>query len=150
MNIAIGCDEAAFEMKEAIKNELMKMGHIVNDYGVYNANPVLYPDIAVMVAESIVSGKNIRGILLCGTGIGMAICANKVPGIRAAVCHDIYSAERSRKSNDAQIMCLGARVIGLELAKTLVRMWMEYDFASGASVDKIDRIMQYESQYFKK
>jgi len=147
MKIAIGCDEAAFEMKEAVKKYLTGLGHEVDDYGVYDTKPVLYPDIAVKVAQSILDGKNPRGILICGTGIGMAITANKVPGIRAAVCHDKYSAERARKSNDAQIMTLGARVIGLELAKSLIDSWLESEFQGGSSQAKVDRIAEYEKQF---
>ena len=87
---------------------------------------------------------------MCGTGIGMAITANKVPGIRAAVCHDPFSTERSRKSNNAQIMCMGERVIGVELAKYLVDIWLECDFAGGGSAPKVDRIMEYEQLYINK
>lgn len=145
MKLVIGCDEAAFALKEVIKEYLVQKGIEVEDYGTYGADEkVLYPDVAVKVAESISEGKYERGILLCGTGIGMAISANKVPGIRAAVCHDVYSTERSRKSNDAQIMCMGARVIGSELAKSLVDTWLNCDFAGGGSQDKVDKIAEYE------
>lgn len=147
MKIAIGCDEAAFRLKEIIKEYLVKLGEEVEDFGTYDTNPTLYPDTAVKVAESIVEGKNERGILLCGTGIGMAITANKVPGIRAAVCHDPYSAERARKSNDAQIMTLGARIIGEELAKNLVSVWLKSEFQGGGSTAKVERINHYESEF---
>ena len=93
------------------------------------------------------SGAYDRGILVCGTGIGMAICANKVPGIRAAVCHDPFSTERSRKSNDAQIMCMGERVIGVELAKYLVDLWLTCDFAGGGSAPKVARIKELEEAH---
>jgi ribose 5-phosphate isomerase B len=145
--IAIGCDEAAFEMKEAIKEYAKSLGYDVEDYGVYDQNPVLYPDIAVKVAQAVAEGKHERGILLCGTGIGMAISANKVPGIRAAQCHDPYSAERARKSNDAQIMTMGARVIGIELAKSLVAIWLTSEFQGGRSKPKVDKIMEYEKKF---
>lgn len=148
MSIAIGCDEAGFQLKETIKNFLTGKGYEVVDYGVYDTNPVLYPDIAVKVAKSIADGNHDRGILICGTGIGMAIAANKVPGIRAAVCHDPYSAERSRKSNDAQIIALGARIVGEELAKLLITTWLASEFQGGGSTDKVNRIRQYESEYF--
>ena len=128
MRIAIGCDEAAFKLKESIKTLLVNKGIEVEDFGTYTEDEkVLYPDVAIAAAESIQMGKNDRGILICGTGIGMSITANKVPGIRAAVCHDSFSTERSRKSNDAQVMCLGARVIGEELAKQLVDLWLTCD-----------------------
>ncbi len=147
MSIAVGCDEAAFKMKEVIKEFIIKLGFEVEDYGVYDANPVLYPDIAVNVAKAIAEGKHERGILICGTGIGMAIAANKVPGIRAAVCHDPFSTERSRKSNNAQIMTMGARVIGEELAKNLVSLWLKCEFEGGGSKAKVDRIAAYEKEF---
>lgn len=147
MKIALGCDEAAFQLKESIKKYLIDLGEEVQDFGVYDTKPSLYPDVAVKVAKSIVNGENERGILLCGTGIGMAITANKVPGIRAAVCHDPYSAERSRKSNNAQIMTMGARVIGEELAKNLVSIWLKSEFQGGGSTAKVNRINEYEKEF---
>jgi len=147
MRIALGCDEAAYELKEVIKEYLINLGEEVEDFGVYDKKPSLYPDIAVIVAKSIIEGKNERGILLCGTGIGMAITANKVPGIRAAVCHDLYSTERSRKSNDAQIMAMGSRVVGEELAKSLISIWLKSEFQGGGSIEKINRINKYENQF---
>lgn len=149
MSIAIGADEAAFNLKQTIKTYLIGLGLEVCDYGVYNTDPVLYADIAYLVATAIAEGKHERGILICGTGIGMAITANKVPGIRAAVCHDPYSAERSRKSNDCQIMTFGARVIGEELAKTLVKIWLDSEFQGGGSTRKIERIAEIEREFFR-
>lgn len=149
MSIAIGCDEAAFDLKEKIKKFIESKGFEVEDYGVYDTAPVLYPDIAVKVSKAIAEGKHERGILLCGTGIGMAIAANKVPGIRAAVCHDPFSAERSRKSNNAQIMTLGARVVGEELAKSLVLIWLDSEFQGGGSTSKVDKIAEYENEFHK-
>jgi len=105
--IAIGADDAAFELKVKIVEYLRSAGIPVHDYGTFSADPSLYPDIALEVAQAVAAGKHDRGILMCGTGIGVAITANKVPGIRAAVCHDPYSTERSRKSNDCQIMTMG-------------------------------------------
>lgn len=147
MKIALGCDEAAIELKETIKKHLESLGYETEDYGVYTKEPSLYPDTAVKVAVSILEGKHERGILFCGTGIGMAISANKVPGIRAAVCHDIFSTERSRKSNNTQIMTLGARVIGGEVAKLLVTRWMECHFDGGGSTAKVEKIMEYEQEF---
>jgi ribose 5-phosphate isomerase B len=148
-SIAIGSDEAGFNLKEKIAGFLKSLSVEVTDYGVYDTKPVLYPDIAVKVAQAILDGKHERGILICGTGIGMAITANKVPGIRAAVCHDPYSAERARKSNDAQIMALGARIIGEELAKNLVVVWLHAEFQGGGSTSKVARISEYENRFFK-
>jgi ribose 5-phosphate isomerase B len=149
MKIAIGCDEAGFNLKETIKKYVQELGFDVEDYGVFDTKPVLYPDIAYKVATSISTGKHERGILICGTGIGMAITANKIPKVRAAVCHDVYSTERSRKSNDCQIMCLGARVIGDELAKLLVKRWLECDFQGGGSSAKVERIKHIENEFNK-
>jgi ribose 5-phosphate isomerase B len=142
--IAIGADDAAVELKAQIVKHLESKGIPVHDYGVFSADPMLYPDIALEVAQSVADGKHERGILMCGTGIGVCITANKVPGIRAAVCHDLYSAERSRMSNDCQIMTLGSRVIAPELAKSLVDVWLRSEFQAGRSGPKVERIKEIE------
>lgn len=150
MKLAIGCDEAALELKQAIKAHLASRGGEpieVVDFGIDSPEPVDYPDIAAAVAEAIVRGDVERGILLCGTGLGMAIAANKVPGVRAATCHDVYSAERAQKSNNAQVLTLGARVIGPELAKMVVTAWLEAKFAGGGSTRKVEKIMQLEAGF---
>lgn len=149
MKIAIGCDEAAYSLKRKIMAQLEERGIEYQDFGSGEGETVLYPDVAQSVANVVAKGMFERGILICGTGIGMAITANKVPGIRAAVCHDPYSAERSRKSNDAQILCMGARVIGEELAGYLVDIWINCDFAGGGSAKKVERIQEIETQYYK-
>ena len=150
MQIAIGADEAAFDLKETLKRHLAGKGVDVVDYGAFDKSPVLYPDIAVKVAEAIAEGKHSRGILMCGTGIGMAITANKVPGVRAATCHDTYSAERARKSNDAQILTMGARVIGPELAKTIVDAWLKSEFEGGGSTPKVERMVEIDEKFRRK
>src|SRR3984885_11214673 len=143
--IAVGADDAAFELKGKIVDYLKSKGLTVEDYGVAKPDPaVLYPDVALTVAQAIASGKHDRGILMCGTGIGVCITANKVPGIRAAVCHDPYSAERSRMSNDCQIMTLGSRGIGAELAKSLVDVWLRSEFQAERSGPKVERIKEIE------
>lgn len=147
MKIAIGCDEAAFDLKQVIMEHLKEKGYEVDDFGAEKGEVILYPDVAYKVANEIASGHYERGILLCGTGIGMSICANKVPGIRAAVCHDPFSAQRARKSNNAQIMCLGERVVGKELAKCLVDIWLTCEFAGGGSTPKVERIHELEMEY---
>lgn len=150
MRVAIGCDEAAYALKEEIKKYLREQGDLpveVEDFGVYSPDPVDYPDIAVKVAEAVAENRYERGILLCGTGIGMAITANKVPGIRAALCHDTYSAERAQKSNDAQILTMGTRVVGPELAKKIVAAWLQSHFAGGPSARKVSKIMEVERKY---
>lgn len=145
MKIVIGCDEAAFEFKEAIRAHLEAKGIETIDVGVYDTNPVLYPDKAAQACRKILSGEAEQGVLICGTGIGMSITANKFPGIRAAVCHDLYSTERARMSNDCNVMCMGARVIGLEHGKRLVDIWLSSGFVGGGSAPKVDRIRYYES-----
>ena len=150
MKIAIGCDEAAYRLKVIIMAHLKnKEGIEIKDFGADEGEVILYPDVAKKVAEAVAAGDFDRGILFCGTGIGMAITANKVKGIRAAVCHDPFSTERSRKSNNAQIMCMGERVIGTELAKYLVDIWLKCDFAGGGSAPKVARINEIESEYMK-
>ena len=149
MKIVIGCDEAGCGLKHIIIDLLQKEGIEVTDEGCRDDEVVLYPNIAERVANIVADGEADRGILICGTGIGMAMAANKVKGIRAAVCHDPFSTERSRKSNDAQIMCMGARVIGPELAKMLVKLWLTCDLAGGGSAPKVEAIKQMEEKYFK-
>ena len=149
MKIAMGCDETGCGLKHIIIDLLQKEGIEVTDEGCRDDEVVLYPNIAERVANIVADGEADRGILICGTGIGMAMAANKVKGIRAAVCHDPFSTERSRKSNDAQIMCMGARVIGPELAKMLVKLWLTCDFAGGGSAPKVEAIKQMEEKYFK-
>lgn len=147
--IAIGCDEAAYSLKIELKKHLESKGFTVEDFGANKGEVVLYPDVAAAVSESVAKGDFERAVLVCGTGIGMAITANKIPGVRAAVCHDSFSAERSRKSNDAQIICFGERVIGVELAKNLLDIWLESEFSGGGSTPKVERISYYEHEYSK-
>jgi len=146
MKIAIGCDEAANALKDILKQSLIDDGYEVEDYGTNNNQPVMYPDVAVAVAEGVMAGKHERAILLCGTGIGVAISANKVKGIRAAQAHDTYSAERAMKSNNAQIITIGARVVGPELAKSIVSAYLSSEFSGGASAEKVSRIKHYEDR----
>jgi ribose 5-phosphate isomerase B len=150
--LAIGADDAGYELKAVLGALLDELGIPYHDVGVDSAappaddDPVDYPDVAARVALGIRDGRYDRGILVCGTGIGMAIAANKVPGVRAAQAHDVYSAERARKSNDAQVLTLGARVIGPELAKTVVRAWLASEFAGGGSTRKVDKINLLEQE----
>jgi ribose 5-phosphate isomerase B len=150
-SIAVGADDAAFELKAKIVEHLKARGIEVEDYGVDKPDPaILYPDVALTVAQAVAAGKHDRGILMCGTGIGVAITANKVPGIRAAVCHDSYSAERSRKSNDCQIMTMGGRVVGEELAKSLVDIWLTSEYQGGRSAPKVERMKEIDKQFHSK
>lgn len=144
--IAIGCDEAAYNMKVVLKKHLEEKGYEVVDYGANEGEVILYPDVAFKVAEAVANKEFERAVLVCGTGIGMCISANKVPGVRAAVCHDSFSAQRARKSNDAQVICFGERVIGMELAKNLLDIWLESEFSGGGSAPKVNRISEYETK----
>jgi len=148
MKIAIGADEAGYALKEIIKNYLAELGVEYVDFGPTDGNQVVdYPDVGFAVAKEIADGKFDRGILICGTGIGMTITADKMPGIRAALCHDTYSAERARRSNNAQVLTMGARVIGLELAKSVVHVWLHSEFDGGNSGRKVQKIMDGERLY---
>jgi ribose 5-phosphate isomerase B len=147
MRIALGCDEAGLPLMDVMRDYLKAKQIEVQDFGVHSTDPVLYPDIALQASQAVASGECDRAILVCGTGIGMSITANKVPGVRAALCHDTYSAERARKSNDAQVITMGARVIGPELAKKIIEVWLESDFAGGSSQPKVDRMNAIDAQY---
>ena len=139
--IAIGCDPNAAGLKEVVKQHLTDLGYEYEDYG--SEDPI-YANVAIEVAEQVAAGKHDRGILICGTGIGMCITANKVPGVYAALCADAYSTERSIKSNNANVMTLGSQVTGSELAKSLVKIWMASEYVPGGrSQPKIERIYEY-------
>lgn len=146
--IVIGCDNAAVEMKNIVIGLLKNMGAEVEDVGVVSSqSATLYPIVAQKVCEKVVdSNYQKRGILICGTGIGMCMSANKFRGIRAAVCHDSYSAERSILSNNGNVLCLGARVIGPELAKKIVKEWIELEFQDGPSTPKVKEILHLEEE----
>jgi ribose 5-phosphate isomerase B len=143
--VAVGADPNAAQLKEVIKRHLKDLGYECDDYG---SDDTVYANVAFAVAEAVASGKHDRGILLCGTGIGMSIAANKVPGAYAALCADAYSTERSRKSNNANIMTMGSQVVGSELAKTLVTIWMQAEYTPGGrSEPKVQRICQYAKEH---
>ena len=139
--IAIGCDPNATGLKEVVKQHLTDLGYEYEDYG---SDDPIYANVGIKVAEQVASGVHERGILICGTGIGMCITANKVSGVYAALCADAYSTERSIKSNNANIMTLGSQVTGSELAKSLVKIWMASEYVPGGrSQPKIQRIYDY-------
>lgn len=145
MKIVVGSDHLGYPLKEDLKVYLQEMGHEAVDLGCQNPDdPVDYPDIAVAVAQEIAMGTYERGILICGTGIGMAIVANKIPGVRAACCHDPYSAERARKSNDAQIITMGSQIIGLALGRQILDHWLASEFAGGRSTNKVEKIKRLD------
>lgn len=149
MKIVIGCDEAAYTLKETLKAYLIKKGHEVTDVGVYDESPSLYPDTAAKLCAKITDKSCERGLLLCGTGIGMAITANKVPGIRAAVAHDIFSLERMVLSNNCQVLCMGARIIAPQSAQLLIDRWLDIAFVDGPSTKKVNRIMEIEAEHLR-
>jgi ribose 5-phosphate isomerase B len=149
--IVIGCDNAAVAMKDTLISFLKSKGVAVENVGCDSPDdPTNYPSVAKRACEAIIaSGYAKHGILLCGTGIGMCMSANKFPGIRAAVCHDNFSAERSILSNNANVLCLGARVIGAELAKKIVGEWITLEFKDGASTPKVQEILDLEHDNMK-
>jgi ribose 5-phosphate isomerase B len=140
MKVALGADQHGYLLKEAIKSHLGELGHEVRDFGVDDSATTDYPDVAVVVARAVVDGTVERAILVCGTGLGMAIAANKVPGVRAGTVADPYSAERLVKSNAAQVMCLGGRVVGAEVAKDLVDHFLGSTFQGGDSARKVAKL----------
>lgn len=147
MRIAIGSDENGFELKELIKSFIGEtMNHEVIDFGVKSKEDTDYPEVSYDVAKAISEKKAERGILICGTGIGVAIAANKYPGIRAATAHDVYSAERAQLSNNAQILTMGAQIIGLEVAKKVVEAYLNVEWAEG-SKRKVDKIIDIEKEF---
>ena len=144
MKIVIGCDHGGFEHKNAIAEHLRSNGHDVVDCGIYENKSVDYPDIAVKVCEQITNGNCERGILVCGTGIGMSLAANKVKGIRAACCSEHFSAKYTRLHNDSNILCLGGRVVGIGTAIELVDLFINTEFEGGRHQTRVDKIMAIE------
>lgn len=147
MRVALGADHGGYRLKEAIKGWLDEMGIAWEDCGTHGPDAVDYPDYARRVAEKVVAGECERGILVCGTGIGMCIAANKVPGIRAALCHDVFSARATREHNDSNVLTLGERVVGEGLARAIVETWLRTDFAGGRHARRVDKIREIESAY---
>jgi ribose 5-phosphate isomerase B len=144
MRIAVGADHAGFAAKEEVKRWLQDWGHEVDDVGTHGSEPVDYPAYAARVASRVASGSDALGVLVCGSGIGVCIAANKVPGIRAAYATDTYSAKVSRAHNDANVLCLGARVTGPELMKDLVAAFLAASFEGGRHQRRIEQIEMIE------
>lgn len=149
MKIALGSDHGGFKLKEVIKEYLTEENIQFEDFGTFGKDSVDYPDFALKVAEAVADGQYERGILICGTGIGIGIAANKVPGIRAALCHDVFSAKASREHNNANILTMGERVIGLGLALEIVKTWLAAEFTGGRHSCRIDKIQGIEKKYNK-
>ena len=147
MNVTIGSDHGAVDLKEEVKMVLHEFSDIcVKDIGTFGKEAVDYPDIAEKVCADVVSGKADRGIVLCGTGIGISIAANKIDGIRAALCTDVYSAMMSRRHNDANVLALGGRVTGFGPAGEIVRAWMRAEFEGGRHARRIEKVMALQEQ----
>ncbi|KAF0237756.1 MAG: ribose 5-phosphate isomerase [Prolixibacteraceae bacterium] len=149
MKICIDCDDAAVNLKKVLFNHLKNKGTDITDLD-YSASKegAMYPEIGYNLAKQIQNGKYDRGISICGTGLGMAMIANKVEGVYAGVCHDVFSAERLCKSNDAQVITMGERVIGPELAKTIIDAWLVSEFQGGGSTPKVQQMRELEKLSF--
>lgn len=149
--IVIDADDAAFSLKKAIVEHLKQKGVEVDDLDYNGTKPdATYPEVAYNLAKIVQEEKLDRAILICGTGLGMAMMANKVDGVFAGVCHDVYSAERLRASNNAQVLTMGARVVGDELAKTIVDAWLKAEYQGGRSAPKVEIMRKLEKESFKK
>jgi len=146
MKIAIGCDHAAYEEKEAVKAYLAEKGIEVEDKGCYSPERANYPVHGAAVAEAVQKGEADRGILICGTGIGMSIVANKFKGIRATLCHNAFTAQACREHNDSNVLCMGARVIGLDVMKEIVDIWLTTEFGGGRHAERLAIIAEVENR----
>ncbi|EOR19909.1 MULTISPECIES: ribose 5-phosphate isomerase B [Clostridium] len=149
MKIAIGCDHGGVELKEEIKKYLFEAGYETKDFGTNSNESCDYPDYAILVAEAVASKEFDFGILICGTGIGIGIAANKIPGIRAALCSDTFSAHATREHNDANILTIGQRVVGPGLALDIVKTFLNTKFEGGRHQNRIDKITEIEKKYYK-
>ncbi|MBD3241154.1 MAG: RpiB/LacA/LacB family sugar-phosphate isomerase [Chitinivibrionales bacterium] len=150
VRVAIDCDDAATELKETVYRHLLQRGVDIVDLQYSAGRQADYPEIGFNLARRIQAHEYDRGILICGTGLGMAMIANKVEGVYAGVCHDTFSAERLKKSNDAQVLTMGARVVGPELAKMIVDAWLASEFAGGGSAPKVEKMRQLERESFRR
>ena len=147
MKIALGADHGGFELKEEIKKYLEDNGHEIKDFGTYSTDSCDYADFSLKVAEKVASKEFKFGILICGTGIGISIAANKVPGIRAALCSDTFSAHATREHNDANILAMGARVVGPGLAIDIVKTFLGSEFEGDRHIKRIEKITEIEKKY---
>ena len=147
MRIAIASDHAGYAMKDDLKRLLQESGHEVKDFGTHSTDPVDYPDFIVPAAEAVAAGQCDRGIVLGGSGNGEALVANKVPGIRCALCWESYTARAARQHNDANMLSLGARVIGTEVAREVVRVWLNASYEGGRHQARLDKIRAVEERY---
>lgn len=146
MRIALGCDHRGFKLKEVIMGLLQELGHSYHDFGCYSADPVDYPDFAEKVGEAVASGDSDQGILVCSSGIGMSIAANKVKGIRAALCHNTFTAQRARQHNDANILCLGGDDVEVKAALEITKTYLRTDFEGGRHTSRVNKIAALEAR----
>ncbi|HEY4001407.1 MAG TPA: ribose 5-phosphate isomerase B [Candidatus Xenobia bacterium] len=147
--VIIGSDHGGFGLKQELVKFLTEAGHDVRDYGTHSADPVDYPDVALLVAEAVVSVPNAVGIVIDGAGIGSAITANKVAGIRAACCHDTFSARNSKEHNNANVLTLGGRVIGGGAAQEVAKVWLDAKFLGGRHQRRVDKMLDVERKYLR-
>ena len=145
MRVACGCDHRGLTLKQAIMKLAVEIGHECEDAGCYDTSPVDYPDIAQRVAEAVATGKADRGILVCSSGVGMSITANKVRGIRAALCHNAFTARLARQHNDANVLCLGANVLGEGLAEEIAKTFLTTGFEGGRHARRLEKVAALES-----
>ncbi len=146
MKIALGSDHAGFELKEDLRAYLAELKIEALDLGTYSEDPADYPDVAVKVAKKVARGEVERGLLICGTGIGMSIVANRFAGVRAALCHDLFTARVSREHNNANILALGGRLIGKGLAREILKVWLESEFQGGRHERRVNKIAALEGK----
>lgn len=144
MKISIGSDHRGYEAKEQVKALLAEMGANVVDHGTCSREAYDYPDSGLAVASDVAAGTADRGILICGTGLGMSITANKVAGVRAALCHDELTAQLSRRHNDANVLCLPADLVGMALMQSMVKTWLQTQFEGGRHARRVEKIVEYE------
>jgi ribose 5-phosphate isomerase B len=147
--VAIGSDHGGYALKEILKSHLRDLRYQFKDFGTFSEASVDYPDFAAAVAEAVASGEAWRGIIIDGAGIGSCIVANKIPGVRAALCHDFYSARNSREHNNANVLTLGSRVIGVDIAKEIVKLWLAAEFGGGRHAQRVTKIDAVEQKYLK-
>jgi ribose 5-phosphate isomerase B len=145
--IILGSDHGGFELKEILKEYLIQMGLEVEDVGTHSTESVDYPDFASKVAVRVNERSGSLGVIVDGAGVGSAMTANKVPGIRAATCHDVYTAQNSRLHNDANVLTLGSRVLGIDVAKGILKVWLESDFEGGRHQTRVNKIMEVERRF---
>ncbi len=145
--VAIGADHGGYALKEQIKMHLRELGYRFHDFGTFSEAPVDYPDVAEAVAIEVANGKAWRGIIIDGAGIGSAIAANKIPGVRAANCHDLYTARNSREHNNANVLTLGSRNLGIDIVKEVVQVWLATGFGGGRHQRRVEKIVALEKKF---